>query len=63
MLAAMARIALARHAAESFSSICRLFAGFSNRRAMINEIRWYLKKTQSVSLARTKEKFIALRSV
>jgi hypothetical protein len=34
----MARIALARHAAEGFSRIGRLFADFSNRRATINEV-------------------------
>jgi hypothetical protein len=37
MLRAMARIALARHASDSFSRIGRLFIGFSNRRATINE--------------------------
>jgi hypothetical protein len=34
----MARIALARHAAEDVSRIARLFAGFSNRRATIKEV-------------------------
>jgi hypothetical protein len=33
----MARIGLSRHAAEGFSRIGRLFVGFSNRRAEINE--------------------------
>jgi hypothetical protein len=36
----MARIALARHSAEGLSGIGRLFVGFSNRRASINEVRW-----------------------
>jgi hypothetical protein len=36
----MARIALARHATESFSRIGRVFVGFSNRRAKINEGSW-----------------------
>jgi hypothetical protein len=35
----MARIALARHAAEGFSRIRRLFVGFPNRRATINDGR------------------------
>jgi hypothetical protein len=38
MLGAMARIALARHVVEDFSRIGRLLVGFSNRRAMINEV-------------------------
>jgi hypothetical protein len=37
ILEAIARIALARHSIEGFSKVGRLFAGFSNRRAMINE--------------------------
>jgi hypothetical protein len=38
MLGAMARMALARHAAEGVSRIVRLFAGFSSRRATTNKV-------------------------
>jgi hypothetical protein len=38
MLGAIARIALARHAAEGFSRAGGIFVGFSNRRATINEV-------------------------
>jgi hypothetical protein len=40
MLETMARIALARHAAEGLSRIPRIFVGFLNRRATINEGWW-----------------------
>jgi hypothetical protein len=41
MLGAIARAALARHAAKGFLRAGRLFVGFSNRRATIKEILSY----------------------